>query len=237
MKLDMPSLKQAMIGQLQHNEVIANNLANLNTRGFKKDLLFFETLKEGDDNSKARMATDFSQGTLTETNNPLDLAISGKGFFTVETDKGVALTRDGHFKLDEDGVLRTPQGFAVLNESGNYITLINDDLTPKDITITREGEIYLGDTYIDRLGIKEVEDLTRLEKKGANLFTVEDDALLIDGQHSEVHQGFLEEANVNPAEEMIQLIEVQRQFESTQRMVRALDESFRKAANEVGKYY
>ena len=229
-------MKQAMLGQLQLNEVIANNLANINTRGFKKDLIFFEMLKEGDKNTKAREATDFAQGALTETNNPLDLAISGRGFFTIQTEDGIAFTRDGHFKLDGDGVLRTQQGQAVLGEGGE-IVLVDNDLKPEQITVTRNGEIYLGDMFIDRLAIKDFEDYSKLQKRGENMFVVDESVQPISLQEPEVHQGFLEEANVNPAEEMIQLIEVQRQFESIQRMVRTLDETFRKAATEVGKYY
>ncbi|MHB2155659.1 flagellar basal-body rod protein FlgF [Calditrichota bacterium GD2] len=236
MKLNMTSMKQAMLGQLQQNEVIANNLANINTRGYKKDLMFFEVLKDNDTNSKARMATDFEQGALTQTNNPLDLAISGRGFFTVQTKDGVAYTRDGHFKLDGNGVLRTQQGMAVLGEGGE-IVLIGEDLKPEQITITHNGEIYLGDVFIDRLLIQDFEDYSQLQKKGENVFVADDTALARDVDSLEVHQGFLEEANVNPAEEMIQLIEVQRQFESIQRMVRTLDETFRKAATEVGKYF
>ena len=236
MKLNMTSMKQAMLGQLQLNEVIANNLANINTRGFKKDLIFFEMLKVGDKNTKAREATDFAQGALTETNNPLDLAISGRGFFTIQTEDGIAFTRDGHFKLDGDGVLRTQQGQVVLGEGGE-IVLVDNDLKPEQITVTRNGEIYLGDMFIDRLAIKDFEDYSKLQKRGENMFVVDESVQPISLQEPEVHQGFLEEANVNPAEEMIQLIEVQRQFESIQRMVRTLDETFRKAATEVGKYY
>ncbi len=236
MKLNMTSMKQAMLGQLQQNDVIANNLANLNTRGFKRDLVFFEMLKPNDTNSKARIATDFEQGALTETNNPLDLALSGPGFFAVQTEEGVAFTRDGHFKLDADGVLRTQQGYAVLGEGGE-IVLIDQDLKPEQITITRNGEIYLGDMFIDRLAIKDFEDYSQLQKRGENMFVVDDSVQPLDLEEPEVHQGFLEEANINPAEEMIQLIEVQRQFESIQRMVRTLDETFHKAAAEVGKYF
>ncbi len=236
MKLNMTSMKQALVSQLQHNDVIANNLANINTRGYKKDLIFFEMLKTDDENTKARQSTDFSQGALSETNNPLDLAISGRGFFTVQTDEGLAYTRDGHFKLDGDGVLRTQQGHAVLGEGGE-IVLVDDNLKPEQITITRDGVIYLGDMYIDRLALKDFEDYSKLQKRGENMFVVDDSVQPIPMEEAEVHQGFLEEANINPAEEMIQLIEVQRQFESIQRMVRTLDETFHKAAAEVGKYF
>jgi flagellar basal-body rod protein FlgG len=237
MRINLTPLKQAMVGQLERNDVVANNLANLNTMGFKKDLLFFD-LVNGDSKKDARsqLTTDFTQGALKETDNPLDFALSGKGFFTVQTSDGPALTRDGHFKLDGDGILRTQQGFPVLGESGQII-LTGDDLNPKDITVTENGEIYLGDEYVDRLLIQDVEDHSTLKKVGANLFVMNDQAEPQQLEKAEVHQGFVEGANVNPAEEMIQLIEIQRKFESMQRMVRAWDETFRRAANDVGKYY
>ncbi|NOX90051.1 MAG: flagellar basal-body rod protein FlgF [Calditrichaeota bacterium] len=237
MRINLTPLKQAMLGQLQQNDVIANNLANINTRGFKKDLVFFEVLNnDPDGETKPRMATDFAQGALTQTSNPLDVALSGSGFFTVETENGIAYTRDGHFKLDENGVLRTQQGYAVLGEGG-LISLVGDDLTPKNITITQDGEIYLDDQYVDRLAINDFEDYSQIKKRGDNVFITADDVEPLPVEKVEVRQGFLEESNINPAEEMIQLIEVQRQFESIQRMVRALDETFRKAAGEIGKYF
>ena len=237
MRINLTSLKQAMVGQLQQNNVVANNLANLNTKGFKKDLLFFD-LVNGNPQKPARpqLATDFSQGPLKETDNSLDFAVSGHGFFTVETPKGIAFTRNGHFKLDGDGILRTQQGFPVLGEGGQ-IVLSGDDLTPKNISVTENGEIYLGNDYVDRLLIQDVQDKSQLKKMGDNVFVLNNAAQPETLEKPEVHQGFLEEANINPAEEMIQLIEIQRQFESMQRMVRALDETFRQAANNVGKYY
>ncbi len=237
MRVNLTSLKQALVGQLELNDVVANNLANINTKGFKKDILFFD-LVNGDSSKPAReqLATDFSQGPLKETDNPLDFALSGKGFFTVETAQGMAFTRDGHFKIDGDGILRTQQGFPVLGEGGQ-IVLMGEDVTAKDITVTEDGEIYLGNNFVDRLLIQDV-DRAQVKKVGDNVFVLNDDAAEPQTvEKPEVHQGFLEEANVNPAEEMIKLIEIQREFESMQRMVRAWDETFRLAANNVGKYY
>ena len=86
MRVNLTNLKQAMIGQLDKNDVVANNLANINTTGFKKDFLFFDHLnKELKNRESEHQVTDFAQGTLRETSNPLDLAFSGRGFFAVET--------------------------------------------------------------------------------------------------------------------------------------------------------
>lgn len=236
MRVNLTHLKQAMIGQLDKNNVVANNLANINTMGFKKDLLFFDHLNDELKNRESEhQSTDFAQGTLKQTANPLDLAISGRGFFSVETESGTAYTRQGHFKLDDDGILRDTANRPVLGENG-AITLIGKDIKPQNITVTAHGEIYVDDNFIDRLQIVDFENSSDLQKSGNNLFIAKDEAEPLEVNEAAIHQGFLEESNVNPADEMIQLIEVQRQFESMQRMVRSLDEVFRKAATQVGKY-
>jgi len=91
-------LKNAMVAQLNRNNVVANNLANVNTNGFKRDVMFSEFLSdEQNKSSVSQVETDFSQGSFVQTNNQLDMAISGAGFFTVEHGDGLAFTRDGHF--------------------------------------------------------------------------------------------------------------------------------------------
>lgn len=236
MEVNLTKLKYAMVNQMQLNEAIANNLANLGTTGFKRDQLFFESLSdEMKPEQTSLQAVDFSQGSIKETQNPLDLAISGRGFFAVETPNGRAYTREGHFKLDENGVLKNSMGQPVLGEGG-LITLIGEDLDPKEIRVTMDGEIYVDEEFVDRLMIRDFENPESMDKMGNNLYLAGDSTIENNEAVGEVQQGFLEEANVNPAEEMIQLIEVQRQFESIQRMVRSLDEVLRQAANQVGKY-
>jgi len=236
MRVTLPLLKQALVGQLDKNNVIANNLANINTIGYKKDFVFFDALSEQVKNRNGEnQSVDLTQGELKETSNPLDLALSGKGFFAVEREDETLYTRQGHFRLDNDGMLRTADGGLVLGENGPVV-VIGKNIKPKDITITRQGEIYADDAFIDRLQIVDFEDKNQLQKIGQNFFRAMPQAEAQEAEQVEVHQGFLEGSNVNPADEMIQLIEVQRQFESIQRMVRSLDDVFRSAANQVGKY-
>ena len=236
MHLNMANLRNAMIGQIDKNNAIANNLANINTMGYKKDYVFFDafneemSIREGQNQS-----VDFAQGQLKETSNRLDMALSSKGFFTVETDTGVAYTREGHFKLDNDGILRTSAGHAVLGESGPVV-LLGKNIRPESVTITSRGEVFCDEEYINQLEITGFENTDQLQKVGSNLFRAKEDGYLMSVDEVQVHQGFLEQSNVNPADEMIQLIEVQRQFESLQKMVRSLDDVFRSAATQVGKY-
>lgn len=236
MDINLPLLKQAMVGQVDRNSVVANNLANINTKGFKKDIIFFDKLQnEMEVTIQARQAIDFNQGALIETQNPLDLALSGRGFFTVETENGVGYTREGNFKLDADGILRNSSGYAVLGQGG-WISLLGDKLNPKEISITQDGEIFVDEEMVDKLLISDFEAQDKLRKIGANLFMANEDMMPIEARDVEVQQGFLEESNVNAADEMIELIEVERQFESVQRIVRTLDDVFRAAATQVGQY-
>ena len=237
MDITLPKLKTALEATVQRNNITANNLANLDNAGYKRDVAFFELIQaeDGQPDMRLRTYTSFGQGTLTETGNALDLAISGAGFFTVETEQGEALTRDGHFQLDTDGVLRTSGGQAVLGEAGP-IVLTTDGRTPGVVRITRSGEVFVDDELRDRLRISAVSDPQALRKGGDNLLLAADDVPLGTVEAPDVQQGFLEESNVSAVDEMMTLIEIQRQFESTQKMVRTLDEVFQQAATQVGRY-
>lgn len=236
MRINLPGLKQAMKDQFDKNNIVANNLANINTIGFKKDKIFFEVLdKKVGETRDAAQLTDFSQGHLEETNSPLDLAISGRGFFTVETENGMAFTREGHFKLDRNGILRTTNGYAVMGHGG-MIALNIGPHEPENVVITQSGEVLVGDEQVGELLISDFENLNNLKKAGSNLFVATEEAIGFEPGQVTIQQGFLERSNVNPAQEMIDLISIQREFESVQKMVRTMDDIFNSAVNQLGKY-
>jgi len=236
MDITLPLLKQAMTGQVERNNLVANNLANVNTTGFKKDIIFFDTLNEKlGSGLRPSQTTDHSQGTLVETQNPLDLALDGKGFFTVETDDGLRYTRQGSFKMDAEGVLRNSAGYALLGQGGRII-ITGKKQNPSEISVSKDGELFVDGELMDKLLISDFETEDVLKKTGTNLFRAPDDAVLLEPSSTMVHQGFLESSNVNPADEMVELIEVERQFESMQRIVRTLDDVFKAAATQVGQY-
>ncbi len=226
------SLKNKMIAQTHKNRVIANNLANLNTTGFKKDMLFFKIF---DENTQLNIETDFSQGSLTQTNNPVDMAISGRGFFTIESDNGEAYTRNGHFTVGQDGVLRTSTGNPVLGQGG-WINVSTDGMKTGNITVNIHGEIYVDDILTDKLRITDFDSLSELKKIGHSLYTVEENSISKIIDEPTVLQGKLEQSNVNPASEMINLIELQRQFESSQRAMKAIEETLKKATTQVSQF-
>jgi len=236
MDIRMNSLKAGLTGQVYRNNVVANNLANVNTTGFKKDFVFFQLLDEKMDPEKSpRQVTSYRNGDQIQTSNSLDVAIQGDGFFTVQLDDTLGLTRDGHFHTDGDGVLRTANGYPVLGRTGEVV-LLGENLEPGSVSISHSGEIFVDDVLYDQLRISTVENSSALSKRGHNLFVAKDERSLIDLEEPALLQGFLEGSNVNAAEEMINLIELEKHFESMQKMVRSFDESFHMAAVEVGKY-
>jgi len=245
-----------MMANSKKMDVIANNLANVNTNGYKKDTVVFESFPEvltkriNDSGSRlnpsgivgtmelssdvGEVFTYYSQGTLAETGNKLDLAIkdSDSAFFTVlatddEGNIGEYYTRDGAFTLNENGQLMTTTGYAVLGENG-LIYLTGDDFTVEsDGTIVQNGEV------VDRLLIREFTDTTTLRKFGLNLVerTDETQEKEFTGQ---VKQGYLEQSNVNIVKEMVDMITVLRAYEANQKALQAVDETLGLAVNEVG---
>jgi len=235
--MELAKLKASMIGQVRKNEIVANNLANINTTGFKKDRLFLELL-ETDETALQQVdyQTDFGNGQLKATGNPLDVALKGDGYLTVELENGErALTRDGGLRFSPEGRLETNDGLPVMGENGT-IDISSVGSVIRDITITLSGEIYANDQLIDTLQVVDYENPQSLEKIGGNRFMPTNESIESSvSPDVEFKQGFLENSNVNPVEEMVQLVEIQRQFESVQRMIRSLDETFKLAANQVGK--
>ena len=237
MEVNLPKLKDVLLAQVNKNEVISNNLANLDNVGFKKEQTFFELVdsKTGPD-LKLNVKTDFNQGILDQTNNPMDLALSGKGFFVISTENGEAYTRDGHFKLDEEGFIVTSSGDYLKGQNDRILLISENGLMPREIEVAKNGDIFVNGDLQDRIYVTDFVDPNVLKKAGDNLFIAEGNIEKYEPENIEIKQGFLEKSNVNPVEEMMGLIEVQRQFESTQRMIRTLDDTFKSAVNNVGRY-
>lgn len=218
----------------------ANNLANLDTPGFKADgLAFREVLmkKIGPRYKKAFKETlpylDSQQGFLEPTQNPLHFSIVGEGFFKVQTPKGIAYTRAGNFTLDAERRLVTTQGYPVLANGAPVVLdpgMAAEGLVTMDnlkLRVSADGLLSIDGTEIARLDVVTFDDLSKLKKIGENLYISEgaQEAMAI---NYEIRQGFVEKSNVNPIKEMVNLIEIQRTFESVQRSIRGLDEATEK---------
>jgi flagellar basal-body rod protein FlgG len=225
----------SMRPKMTRMEVIANNLANINSTGFKRDRVFVEILKEsgapvadgrGDlTGTRVRRAVDLTPGSLRPTNNPFDLALEGQGFFAVETPNGLRLTRNGHFMLSPDGGLVTAEGFPVQGENGNVVVPNMDKYQLGNITINEAGEVLADREPLTRLRIVTVADPDQLQKDHESLLMPGANQIPVNIPHDQLHvrQGFLEESNVDGIEEMIAMIELSRSFETDQKIIQSQD--------------
>lgn len=236
MDFNLQRVARNMTRNIYGTDIVANNLANTGTTGFKRDAAFTDWLMEAKQPGSLQRYTNYSQGEIIRTENNLDLALTGGGFFVIETSAGLGFTRNGHFKIDEDGLLTTAQGYIVRGENGP-IPALNADGVGSNFIVTRTGEIFIDGEIVDRLAIAVVPDVNSLKKLGANVFQVVTDALVVQMNPEDINiqQGMLEGANVQPVLEMVSLIDLQRNFESTQRVARAMDHILGRAV-QLGDY-
>ncbi len=205
---------------------IANNIANINTNGFRREgAVFaehFESLQGGDEGlSIATMShrfVDFSAGNITKTNNPLDFAIDGDGFFLVEGGDGERLTRDGAFSLNAQGELVTASNARVLDESGGAI-VIPPETT--QINTSDDGVIFADGQAVGKLGVV-TSDPAFLVREGQNLFRAETGYQ--PAVNVQVRQHAVEGSNVSPVTELARLIEVQRTYELSKNLTESENE-------------
>ena len=222
-------LASGMLLQERKLEVSSNNLANVNTPAFKKDFLTALSyyIPEGEKLQTTnpyepsnnyvypiveRVEHILSQGSLVKTGNPLDLAIEGEGFFAVRMPDGsIAYTRKGIFRLNDEGILTTEEGYPVLDESLNPIRVEGE------FKITKDGTYYINGVPSGRLGIF---NLQNARKIGNDFFT----GNALPSQNYRIFQGFYEASNVNAIKEMIKLIDTVRANEMFSKLIRMNDE-------------
>ncbi len=225
---------RSLDSQFKNIEVIGNNLANVNSTGFKKALDFTEMVNSANQ-PKIIQQTDFSQGNSTPTSNPLDLYINGNSFFAIQTQNGIEFTKNGKFSISDDGYLVNENNSKVLGKNGP-INLQNYQLDKNQaISISKSGDIKIGDNYIDSLMIIKPDNVNNLIRQDGTNFTSADGSLQVaDNSEFEIQQGYLEESNVNPIEEMTSMIKVHNDYNSAAKMINYLDQSLQEA-NEIGK--
>jgi len=253
------AMYSALFGALTQEfrlDVIANNLANVNTTGYKKDKLAFvdvftrfasdyvdvnDTIKkrilwpEAKVMSETRLCKQyvgFAQGSLQVTGNPLDLAIDGEGFFKIKTPNGIRYTRDGSFKRDPaTGNLVTDHGYLVLGEGGP-ISIPED---AGKITINEQGEVIANNEVIGKVSVVGVSDLKALVKIGNDLFQLNPNlGKEVALPKAVVKQGYLERSNVEVVPEMVRMIETLRTFEALQKTMQSSKEQDDQVIRKVG---
>jgi flagellar basal-body rod protein FlgF len=235
------ALSRQMVLQRQM-DLIANNMANINTPAYKGErMVFVEYLAKTDDGQDVSYVQDIAQvrdtseGSFTSTGNTFDLAIKGDGYFTVKTPLGDRYTRNGRFTLDPSGQLVTNDGYPVLDSNNQPIVIPED---ANGIEIAEDGTISAGSSVIPKVSnpvgqIKLVRfaNEQELNKVGSGLYTTEQTAQ--PATDSKVIQGMVEEANVQPIMEITRMIATQRAYDNAENIIRADDEMVQQAVQKL----
>jgi flagellar basal body rod protein FlgG len=226
-------------------DVTANNLANINTPGFKGSNVFQKMVQEKIDGETVsrpvpQQQIDMQQGVLEPTKNPLDFGIKGKGFFVVKNENGLQLTRDGRMHFNSNGYLVDENGSRVMGDSGaihmpEYLKATGENGDQAKLDVAKDGTIRLDNKVFDKLRVVKVEDTAQLERKGSNYLNAPQQALVED-QSSSVMQGYYETSNVDPLNEMVDMMKTTKMFESQQRAITTTDQMLGKATQELGKF-
>ncbi len=239
-----------MLAQRRRMDVLTNNISNVETIGFKKDTLvtrsFEDKLLERLNDPTAfaytqavgpynygnyidQVYTNFDQGTPEMTEREEDFALMNPGFFVVNTPEGERYTRAGNFFVTADGYLVTQEGYGVMGTNG-VIQVGTNGFTADDL-----GNISVNGNMVNKFRIVNFTDTEALRKQGDNLFANVNNSPVTEA-NSIVKQGYLENSNVDVASAMVDMIEITRNYEANQRMLRIIDESLGKAVNDIARF-
>ncbi len=243
------TIYQAAAGALLQQmrlDMLSNNLANVNTTGFKADQPIFRI--NPDDPTAVTAATttpgrispyappmeartNYDSGPLNRTGNPLDVAIVGKGFFEIQTPEGPRYTRKGNFTINDQGVLATSEGWPVMGDGGEIT------IDEGRVEIGDQGEVFVDGDSVAKIRVVDFTEPYNLVKTGDTLFMPAQGVQSneVEEGDSQVAQGYLEASNVNAIRTMTEMIETMRVFEAYQRMIRTADDATAKTVNEVGR--
>ena len=225
------------IVQMRRLDIVSQDLANVNTAGYKGERLAFREILAEPSRRGERMGglavvneqrTDLSMGALQYTGNPFDLAIEGEGFFAIQTPQGVRYTRQGTFTRSSDGTVVTPLGSPLLGEGGPI------RIEGKKMDVTPEGAVLSDGAEVDKLQIVRFANPRRLTREGNSLFRAPEEEAQADPA-SRVLQGNSEQANVNPIAAMVTMITVQRQFEAYERAMKTMDDVTERLISEAAR--
>ncbi len=242
-----------MMPQMTRLEVIANNMANSATTGFKREDTFQRSLIDAVQNMHHNKGSvsqddivnsrhgDFSMGATQSTGNALDVAIDGTGFFMVrDKSGGEFLTRAGNFTVDDQGYLATPDGKQVMADNGPLLvrtafeqsrTAVKEDEQPVGIRIEKNGEVFVNEFFLGQITIMDVENPQSLKRVSGTMFETTDatDMRRLNDDQVSVKQGFIEKSNVNIVSEMLNMIMIQKNFEMGQKVITTNDDTIAKS--------
>ena len=237
------SLSRQMILR-REMDVVANNIANADTAGFKVEAIISETngenlpVQPGSGSRNVQfvldtgLARDFGQGSLTRTSDPMDFAIEGEGFFQINTARGERYTRDGRFQLDATGRLVTRTGDPVADEGGAEIVL---DVARGEPSVAADGTISQEGERVGKLAVVNFASLAGLQKDGDGLYSNTSNIAPEAAAGALVRQAMVESSNVQPVIEVTRMIEISREYERIARLMDQTAELDRKAIERLGR--
>ena len=219
-------------------QLLANNIANISTTGFRREGVVFSEFVRKLDGAEAPLSmaaanarqTYLTQGGMTQTGAALDLAIEGDGFFLIETPQGERLTRAGHFHTNPDGEMVTSDGHPLL-DAGRARVFV--PVEAGAIAIARDGTLSVDGAPLGQIAMVRPEDPAQLRRMTGVL--LEPSGEILPAEEAVMHQGFLEESNVDPMTEMARLIAVQRAYELGQSFLDREDERIRAVVQTLGR--
>ncbi len=226
----------SLVSQGDCQDVIAKNLANVNTVGYKKSVPVFQAYlfdmqngnvknKQGSGNKLSKDATDFSSGSLEYTGNDLDMAIKGDGFFSVQTENGVRYTRKGQFTLTHDRKVVTQEGWSLMGNGGE----IHVPKGAQSITVKANGGFSIDGKEIDKVKVVNIPNVTDLESVGGCLYKLSDRSPEPEvSTTAEVAHQQVEKANVIAVDEMVNMIANMRSYQSSSKITESINKSLEK---------
>jgi flagellar basal-body rod protein FlgF len=225
------------MGLMREMQVVANNIANSATNGFRQEgIIFSEYVEAVEGAASISMGqgnvgkTSFEQGPLTETGGTFDFAIEGDGFFLVQTPAGERLTRAGAFSTSAEGDLVNMDGFPVLDAGGAPVFIPPD---AQSVSVSSDGTLGVDGQLLGQIGIVVPNDPTDMVREDGVMFKT--DGGFIEAENARIVQGFVENSNVNPILQIARMVEVQRAYELGQSFLNSEDERVREAISTLVK--
>jgi flagellar basal-body rod protein FlgF len=231
-----------MRSSMQSLDLLANNIANSSTSGYKGDsefhTVFTSEAAEADGGELPvtlpmiqRRWTDFTQGLLEPTNNVMDFGLSGKGFFVVKGPSGPLYTRNGNFRMSPNGAVVTSDGYPLLDPDGQ--PLKTDPSLP--LKVAMDGSVSQNGQAIGQVHLVDFKESSALSKQGSNYYQNISGQPPVDATDAQVYQGKVEASNVSAAHGAVRLVNVTRQFEMMQKAISIANDMNRQAIEQVAK--
>lgn len=235
MLYDVTDMGRAGARKITQLDFVANNLANAATPGFKAEHLYYAMKgKKAQEGAMMELGPtvskmDYAQGTLMITGNKLDMAVEGDGYFTIQTKTGNVYTRNGGFVLNKNNELVTQSGDYVLGEAGKIV------ITGNEVSIDADGSISVDGEVAAKLKISSFKDPYALTRSSDGRFVDAGKAGLKKAEGFKIASGYLEMSNVNAVREMTDMMEIQRTFETYQKVILTLQDMDKISTNRIGK--